>query len=137
MLMNIHLHSPLYLLVAVLFKQKWELKKVSPQVPDHPEFALVNEATGLALRHAVAAGKPVRLIEYNPDDKEIWWSITHSDGYSTLGYINKMIEHLYLEAIRLIGATEGDWQIICARNNKQNKQDDQDDQLWKFSLLNN
>ena len=126
--MNIHLHSPLYLLVAVLFKQKWELKKVSPQVPDHPEFALVNEATGLALRHAVAAGKPVRLIEYNPDDKEIRWSITHSDGYSTLGYINKMIEHLYLEAIR---ATEGDWRIICARKNNQ------DDQLWKFSLLNN
>ena len=133
--MNIHLHSPLYLLVAVLFKQKWELKKVSPQVPDHPEFALVNEATGLALRHAVSAGKPVRLIEYNPDDKEIRWSAgINPYDYSTVGYINKMIEHLYLEAIRLIGATEGDWQIICARKNKQ---DDQDDQLWKFSLLNN
>ena len=47
-----------------------------------PAFALVNKATGLAIKHSLGPTHPVRLIPFNPDylDESILWTESHDTG---------------------------------------------------------
>nr|GEV75445.1 protein kinase-like domain, phloem protein 2-like protein [Tanacetum cinerariifolium] len=62
--------------------------KFSTRVKDEqgfPSFALVNKATGQAIKHSVGATYPVQLTEYNPDklDESVLWTESKDlgDGY--------------------------------------------------------
>lgn len=72
-------------------------EKYSTQVKDEegfPCFALVNKATGLAMKHSVGATHPVQLIPYNPDvlDESILWTLSKDlgDGYRTIRMVNNI-----------------------------------------------
>ncbi|KAI0531379.1 hypothetical protein KFK09_000933 [Dendrobium nobile] len=47
-----------------------------------PGFALINKATGLAIKHSLGAKHPVRLIPFNPEyiDESILWTESHDTG---------------------------------------------------------
>ncbi|KAK8957131.1 hypothetical protein KSP39_PZI001331 [Platanthera zijinensis] len=47
-----------------------------------PAFALVNKATGLAIKHSLGQSHPVRLIPFNPGflDESILWTESHDTG---------------------------------------------------------
>ncbi|XP_010517241.1 PREDICTED: extensin-2 [Camelina sativa] len=70
-------------------------EKYSTRVKDadgHPCFALVNKATGEAMKHSVGATHPVHLIRYDPDrlDESVLWTESKDlgDGYRTIRMIN-------------------------------------------------
>ncbi|GLJ50230.1 hypothetical protein SUGI_1069220 [Cryptomeria japonica] len=52
----------------------------------YPSFALVNKATGQALKHALGETQPVLLTEYRPDtfDESILWTMMEEGGESAL-----------------------------------------------------
>lgn len=59
--------------------------KYSTKVKDEegfPSFALVNKATGQAIKHSVGATQPVQLIHYNPDvpDESVLWTESRDLG---------------------------------------------------------
>ncbi|PKA65596.1 Zinc finger CCCH domain-containing protein 53 [Apostasia shenzhenica] len=61
--------------------------KYSTKVKDEegfPSFALVNKATGEALKHSTGATHPVRLVPYNPDylDESVLWAESKDLGDS-------------------------------------------------------
>ncbi|KAG0487869.1 hypothetical protein HPP92_006680 [Vanilla planifolia] len=47
-----------------------------------PAFALINKATGLAIKHSLGQSHPVRLVPFNPDylDESILWTESHDTG---------------------------------------------------------
>ncbi|KAK8928977.1 hypothetical protein KSP39_PZI017615 [Platanthera zijinensis] len=47
-----------------------------------PGFALINKATGLAIKHSLGPTHPVRLVPYNPDylDESVLWTESHETG---------------------------------------------------------
>ncbi|KAJ6812120.1 ricin B-like lectin R40C1 [Iris pallida] len=49
-----------------------------------PSFALINKATGQALKHSLGPHQPIRVIPYNPDflDESILWSESKDLGDS-------------------------------------------------------
>ncbi|XP_020272695.1 ricin B-like lectin R40C1 [Asparagus officinalis] len=59
-----------------------------------PSFALVNKATGQAIKHSVGAHNPVRLVPYNPDylDETILWSESKDlgDGFRCIRMVNNI-----------------------------------------------
>ncbi|GMH04541.1 hypothetical protein Nepgr_006381 [Nepenthes gracilis] len=66
-------------------------EKYSTRVKDEegfPSFALVNKATGQAMKHSIGATKPVQLIPYNQDalDESILWTESRDlgDGFRTI-----------------------------------------------------
>ncbi|KAK1295527.1 hypothetical protein QJS10_CPA16g01339 [Acorus calamus] len=72
-------------------------EKYSTKVKDEegfPSFALVNKATGLALKHSIGATHPVRLIPYNPEymDESVLWSESRDlgDSYRTIRMVNNI-----------------------------------------------
>ncbi|KAL7595403.1 hypothetical protein Lser_V15G28744 [Lactuca serriola] len=78
--------------------QHWiKEEKFSTRVKDEegfPSFALVNKATGQALKHATGAAKPVQLTEYNPDklDESVLWTQSKDlgDGFHAVRMVNKI-----------------------------------------------
>ncbi|XP_044964287.1 ricin B-like lectin R40G2 [Hordeum vulgare subsp. vulgare] len=48
----------------------------------HPAFALVNKATGLAVKHSLGQSHPVKLIPYNPafEDESVLWTESNDVG---------------------------------------------------------
>ncbi|KAI4350385.1 hypothetical protein L6164_004844 [Bauhinia variegata] len=67
------------------FQHWYKDEKYSTRVKDEegfPCFALVNKATGQAVKHAIGATHPVQLIQYNPDvlDESILWSESKDFG---------------------------------------------------------
>lgn len=60
----------------------------------YPSFALVNKATGQALKHSLGGTQPVLLAEYRPDtlDESILWSMSEDmgHGYRTLRQVNNI-----------------------------------------------
>ncbi|GKA52353.1 ricin B lectin domain-containing protein, partial [Tanacetum coccineum] len=52
-----------------------------------PYFALINKATGQAIKHSIGVTYPVQLKKYNPDklDKSVVWTMGKNldDGYRT------------------------------------------------------
>lgn len=72
-------------------------EKFSTKVKDEqgfPSFALVNEATGQAMKHSIGATHPVQLIHYNPDklDESVLWTLSKDlgDGYRTIRMVNNI-----------------------------------------------
>ncbi|KAH0466345.1 hypothetical protein IEQ34_006448 [Dendrobium chrysotoxum] len=59
-----------------------------------PAFALVNKATGLAIKHSLGPTHPVRLIPFNPDylDESILWTESHDtgEGYRCIRMVNNI-----------------------------------------------
>lgn len=72
-------------------------EKYSTKVKDEegfPSFALVNKATGQAMKHSIGATHPVQLIPYNPDvlDESVLWTDSKDlgDGYRTVRMVNNI-----------------------------------------------
>lgn len=111
----------------------------SNQVRDqvgHPAFALVNKATGQALRHAVAESQEVLLTQYEGPstyDENILWSESEDMGYGyrTVRMANNI--GLNLDAFqgdRRSGGIRDGTRVVLWKWNKQ------DNQLWKLLPLN-
>jgi hypothetical protein len=99
----------------------------------HPAFALVNKATGQALRHAIAECQEVLLTQYEGPssyDENVLWSESEDMGYGyrTVRMANNI--GLNLDAFqgdrRNGGIRDGTHAVLW----KWNKQDNQ---LWKLS----
>ncbi|KAM7500335.1 hypothetical protein LguiA_024749 [Lonicera macranthoides] len=72
-------------------------EKLSTKVKDeqgYPSFALVNKATGLAIKHSIGATHPVQLTPYNTDilDESVLWTESKDlgDGYRTIRMVNNI-----------------------------------------------
>ncbi|XP_057485610.1 ricin B-like lectin EULS3 [Actinidia eriantha] len=72
-------------------------EKYSIRVKDEegfPSFALVNKATGQAVKHSIGATQPVQLTPYNPDvlDESVLWTESKDlgDGYRTVRMVNNI-----------------------------------------------
>lgn len=72
-------------------------EKFSTRVKDEqgfPSFALVNKATGQAIKHSIGATYPVQLTEYNPNrlDESVLWTESKDlgDGYRTVRMVNNI-----------------------------------------------
>lgn len=78
--------------------QNWyKDEKYSTRVKDEegfPCFALVNKATGEAMKHSIGDTHPVQLVPYNPDvlDESILWTEGKDlgDGYRTVRMVNNI-----------------------------------------------
>ncbi|KAI4325542.1 hypothetical protein MLD38_030927 [Melastoma candidum] len=78
--------------------QHWYMdEKYSAMVKDEegsPGFALVNQATGLAIKHSFGASHPVQLIPYDPEhlDESVLWAMSRDFGYGyrTIRMINNI-----------------------------------------------
>nr|DAD42014.1 TPA_asm: hypothetical protein HUJ06_000244 [Nelumbo nucifera] len=73
------------------FQHWYKDEKYSTRVKDEegfPSFALVNKATGQAIKHSIGATHPVQLVPYNPDvlDQSILWTESKDlgDGFRTM-----------------------------------------------------
>ncbi|GFQ01244.1 hypothetical protein PHJA_002268300 [Phtheirospermum japonicum] len=71
--------------------------KLSTRVKDEegfPSFALVNKATGQALKHAIGATHPVQLTQHNPNglDESVLWTESNDlgDGYRAIRMVNNI-----------------------------------------------
>uniref|UniRef100_A0A1J3F8C2 Ricin B-like lectin R40G3 n=1 Tax=Noccaea caerulescens TaxID=107243 RepID=A0A1J3F8C2_NOCCA len=109
-------------------------EKYSTKVKDadgFPCFALVNKATGEALKHSVGAGKPVHLVRYDPDrlDESVLWTQSKDvgEGYRTIRMVNNV--RLNVDAYhgdKKSGGVRDGTTIVLWDWNKG------DNQLWKI-----
>ncbi|XP_072974698.1 ricin B-like lectin R40G3 [Typha angustifolia] len=62
----------------------------------YPAFALVNKATGEALKHSFGQSHPVRLVPYNPDylDESVLWTESRDVGRGFRCI--RMVNNIYL-----------------------------------------
>uniref|UniRef100_A0A453E002 Ricin B lectin domain-containing protein n=1 Tax=Aegilops tauschii subsp. strangulata TaxID=200361 RepID=A0A453E002_AEGTS len=80
--------------------------KYSTRVKDeegYPAMALVNKASGEALKHSLGQSHPVRLTRYNPDtlDESVLWTESRDVG---AGYrCIRMVNNIYLNFDALHG----------------------------------
>ncbi|KAH6796328.1 hypothetical protein C2S51_037314 [Perilla frutescens var. frutescens] len=71
-------------------------EKFSTRVRDEeglPSFALINKATGQALKHSIGANHPVQLTQYNPnvlDESILWTEKDLGDGYHAIRMVNNI-----------------------------------------------
>ncbi|KAK4707171.1 hypothetical protein R3W88_033310 [Solanum pinnatisectum] len=79
------------------FQHWYKDEKYSTKVKDEegfPSFALVNKASGLALKHSIGASHPVQLTPYKPDvlDASILWTESRDvgDGYRAVRMVNNI-----------------------------------------------
>ncbi|KAK3197951.1 hypothetical protein Dsin_021366 [Dipteronia sinensis] len=77
------------------FQHWYKDEKFSTRVKDEegfPCFALVNKATGQAIKHSIGDTHPVQLIPYNPDvlDESVLWSESKDtgEGYRAIRMVN-------------------------------------------------
>ncbi|TXG66256.1 hypothetical protein EZV62_007531 [Acer yangbiense] len=77
------------------FQHWYKDEKFSTRVKDavgFPSFALVNKATGLAIKHSIGETHPVQLISYNPDilDESVLWTESKDtgEGYRAIRMVN-------------------------------------------------
>jgi hypothetical protein len=80
--------------------------KYSTRVKDeegYPAMALVNKATGDALKHSIGQSHPVRLVRYNPEymDESVLWTESRDVG-SGFRCI-RMVNNIYLNFDALHG----------------------------------
>ncbi|KAM1196631.1 hypothetical protein ACFX2I_008334 [Malus domestica] len=123
------------------FQRWYKDEKYSTQVKDEerfPSFALINKATGHALKHSIGATQPVQLRPYNPDvlDESMLWteSADLGDGFRTVRMVNNI--HLNVDAFhgdKKSGGVHDGTTIVLWNKNKG------DNQRWKivphFGLL--
>ncbi|KAL6511738.1 hypothetical protein OROGR_021335 [Orobanche gracilis] len=71
-------------------------EKWSTRVKDEegfPSFALINKATGQAMKHSIGATHPVQLVDYNPnvlDESILWTSKDLGDGHRVIRMVNNI-----------------------------------------------
>ncbi|KAG7033678.1 Ricin B-like lectin EULS3 [Cucurbita argyrosperma subsp. argyrosperma] len=72
-------------------------EKYSTRIKDeagYPSFALVNKATGQAMKHSVGDTHPVQLIQYNPDvvDESVLWTQSQDfgEGFRSIRMVNNI-----------------------------------------------
>ncbi|KAL6511737.1 hypothetical protein OROGR_021334 [Orobanche gracilis] len=72
-------------------------EKWSTRVKDEegfPSFALINKATGQAMKHSIGATHPVQLVDYNPNvlDESILWTESKDlgDGHRAIRMVNNI-----------------------------------------------
>lgn len=72
-------------------------ERFSTKVKDEegfPSFALINKATGLAMKHSLGPEKPVQLVPYNPNvlDESILWTESKDlgDSYRAIRMVNNI-----------------------------------------------
>ncbi|MBA0590906.1 hypothetical protein Gorai_019595, partial [Gossypium raimondii] len=101
-----------------------------------PGFALVNKATGLALKHACGAAQPVRIIHclvqlacFNSNDLSLMWSeskVIDNEGYRRI----RMFNNIHLNMDVYLGdhpdIQEGNKIVLWEWKNGDN-------QIWKIS----
>ncbi|KAL5198264.1 hypothetical protein ABZP36_001776 [Zizania latifolia] len=67
---------------------------------NHPAFALVNRATGLAIKHSLGQSHPVKLVPYNPEyeDESVLWTESNDvgKGFRCIRMVNNI--HLNFDA---------------------------------------
>nr|XP_051205634.1 ricin B-like lectin R40C1 [Lolium perenne] len=67
----------------------------------HPAFALVNRATGLAVKHSLGQSHPVKLVPYNADylDESVLWTESNDvgKGFRCIRMVNNI--HLNFDAL--------------------------------------
>ncbi|KAB5512139.1 hypothetical protein DKX38_029167 [Salix brachista] len=116
------------------FQNWFKDEKYSVRVKDsegYPAFALVNKATGQAIKHSIGEAHPVQLIPYNPDvlDSSILWTQSKDmgDGFRTVRMVNNI--HLNVDAFHgdtKSGGVHDGTTIVLWKWNKG------DNQLWKI-----
>ncbi|XP_022744145.1 ricin B-like lectin R40G3 [Durio zibethinus] len=116
------------------FQHWYKDEKFSTSVKDEvgfPSFALVNKATGQAIKHSIGASHPVQLIPYKPDqlDGSILWSESKevTDGYRAIRMINNI--RLNVDAFhgdKKSGGVHDGTTIVLWQWNKG------DNQIWKI-----
>jgi len=109
-------------------------EKYSTKVKDaegFPCFALVNKATGEAVKHSAGAAKPVHLTRYDPDrlDESVLWTQSKDmgEGYRTIRMVNNV--RLNVDAYhgdKKSGGVRDGTTIVLWDWNKG------DNQLWKI-----
>jgi len=69
----------------------------------YPAFALVNQATGQALKHSLGQSHPVKLVRYNPDylDESVLWTESRDVGHGFRCI--RMVNNIYLNFDALNG----------------------------------
>ncbi|KAJ9179939.1 hypothetical protein P3X46_008249 [Hevea brasiliensis] len=117
------------------FQNWYKDEKYSTRVKDEdgcPCFALVNKATGEAMKHSIGATQPVQLIPYNPDvlDESILWTESKDlgDGYRTVRMVNNI--HLNVDAFhgdKKSGGVHNGTTIVLWKWNKG------DNQRWRIT----
>ncbi|KAG6401002.1 hypothetical protein SASPL_137847 [Salvia splendens] len=58
-----------------------------------PSFALINKATGQALKHSIGPNHPLQLVQYNPntlDESILWAEKELGDGYQAVRMVNNI-----------------------------------------------
>ncbi|XP_039021751.1 ricin B-like lectin R40G2 [Hibiscus syriacus] len=113
------------------FQVWYKDEKFSSSVKDEagfPGFSLINKATGEAIKHAIGARFPVRLVPYKPDvlDESILWSASNEarDGYKAIRNVTNTSLNLdaFIGSGSIInGTTVGLW-----------KWNNGDNQIWKI-----
>ncbi|KAL6337105.1 hypothetical protein AAG906_036419 [Vitis piasezkii] len=110
-------------------------EKYSTSVKDEegfPSFALVNKATGQAMKHSIGASHPVQLIPYNSDvlDESVLWTESKDLGnnFRSIRMINNI--HLNVDALHGDRSHGGVHDCTTIVLNKWKKGDNQ---LWKIS----
>nr|ABK95474.1 unknown [Populus trichocarpa] len=116
------------------FQNWFKDEKYSTRVKDSegcPAFALVNKATGQAIKHSIGEANPVQLIPYNPDvlDQSILWTQSKDlgDGFRAVRMVNNT--HLNVDAFhgdKKSGGVHDGTTIVLWKWNKG------DNQRWKI-----
>nr|ADR71295.1 hypothetical protein 19 [Hevea brasiliensis] len=119
------------------FQHWYKDEKFSTMVKDEegfPSFALVNKASGKALKHSFGPTHPVLLTPYDPDDLEasILWTESKDlgDGYRIVRMLNNI--RLNVEALRgdkKSGGVSNGTKVVLAYWNKG------DHQKWRIAPL--
>jgi len=97
-----------------------------------PAFALINKATGQALRHAHEDNKQVLLAEHEMGfrDETILWSQSEDmgDGYRCIRMVNKITSNLdALQGDKKSGGIKDGTPVILFKWKKQ------ENQIWKLT----
>ncbi|CAK7341339.1 unnamed protein product [Dovyalis caffra] len=116
------------------FQNWYKDEKFSTRVKDSegsPAFALVNKATGQAMKHSIGESHPVQLIPYNPDvlDESVLWTESKDlgDGFRAVRMVNNT--HLNVDAFhgdKKSGGVHDGTTIVLWKWNKG------DNQRWKI-----
>ncbi|KAJ6360095.1 hypothetical protein OIU77_004164 [Salix suchowensis] len=116
------------------FENWFKDEKYSTRVKDSegcPAFALVNKATGQAMKHSIGEALPVQLIPYNQDvlDESILWTESKDlgDGFRAVRMVNNT--HLNVDAFhgdKKSGGVRDGTTIVLWKWNKG------DNQQWKI-----
>uniref|UniRef100_A0A804MU63 Hydroxyproline-rich glycoprotein family protein n=1 Tax=Zea mays TaxID=4577 RepID=A0A804MU63_MAIZE len=96
-------HGSVYLCLRMHVQHWYKDMRHSTKVKDaegQPAFALINRATGLAIKHSLGQSHPVKLVPYNAEylDESVLWTESHDvgKGFRCIRMVNNI--HLNFDA---------------------------------------